>query len=89
MFEAEFRLEQLTEPPHAERLGGVVAARDEVRAALRASAMTCSAGSPVRNASSPFAIASPKLDAAAPETMPTLCTVSGPVSQTNGSWPKA
>ena len=55
----------------------------------RASAITCSAGSPVRNASSPCAIASTKLDAAAPETMPTLWTVSGPASQANGSCPNA
>ena len=44
----------------------------------RASAITCSAGSPVRNASRPSAIASPKLDAAPPDTMPTLWTGSGP-----------
>ena len=55
----------------------------------RASAITCSAGSPVRNASSPRATASPNIEAAAPETMPTLCTSSGPLSQANGSCPNA
>ena len=51
--------------------------------------MVCSAGSPVRKASSPAAAASPSEDAAAPEITPTLCTTSGPYSHTNGSAPKA
>ena len=80
---------ELPEPPHAERLGGVVAAGDEVRAALarvRHDVLGGLAGEervePLRDRLAEARRRGAGHDADAVHGL-------GPVSQTNGSWPKA
>ena len=84
--DAEALAQVLAERARAERLGRMMAGRDEVDARLaRASARAHSAGSPVMNASSPRAIASWTLRAPPPETIPTVRTRCGPAGNTSGS----
>ena len=78
VLDAEPPRQPVAERADAERLGRVVAGGDEVDADSRASAITCSRGSPVKNASSPQLDRLVSASAAEPETIPIRRTRSGP-----------